>query len=95
MRTLFKICALCFLAAAEVAEAKTILVIANPNIAVSELSQQELEDIYLLRQPYWPGGSLIVPVNREASSDLRKIFSDIVLKQTPRSLNNYWNQMHF
>lgn len=95
MRTFITTCILCALSVAETAEAKTIYVIANPNIAVSALSQQELEDIYLLRQPYWPGGNLIVPVNREASSDLRRFFSDIVLKQPPASLNNYWNQMHF
>lgn len=95
MRILISICVLSLFSAAEVAESKTLYVIANSNIAVSELSPRDLEDIYLLRQAYWPDGNLIVPVNREASSDLRKFFSDIVLKQAPSALNNYWNQMHF
>lgn len=95
MRIVLAVYALCFLAFAESASARTIYVIANPSIPISNLSQQELEKIYLLRQPYWPDGNLIVPVNREASSGIREFFSNIVLKQSPRSLSTYWNQMHF
>jgi ABC-type phosphate transport system substrate-binding protein len=84
-----------FLTFAGRANARTIYVIANPSIPVSQLSQQELETIYLLRQAYWPDGNLIVPVNREAASDIRGFFSGIVLRQSPRSLSTYWDQMHF
>ncbi|MCB2106257.1 MAG: hypothetical protein KDE14_01095 [Rhodobacteraceae bacterium] len=83
------------LAFADSAFARTVYVIANPSIQVSKLTQDELEKIYLLRQPYWPDGRAIVPVNREASSDLREFFSNLVLKQSMRSLSNYWDQMHF
>ncbi|MGE3332762.1 MAG: substrate-binding domain-containing protein [Rhodospirillaceae bacterium] len=95
MRIFITACTLCLLAVGKIAEAKTIFVIGNPNVPVSALSQQDLEKIYLLRQAYWSDGNLIVPVNREASSTLREFFSDVVLKQSPRSLSNYWNQMHF
>lgn len=80
---------------AENADARTIYIIANSNIPLSQLSPQELEKIYLLRQPYWPDGNPVVPVNREATSDIREFFSNIVLKQSPRSLSDYWDQMHF
>lgn len=95
MRIFVQLSTLCLLALASTAQAKTIYVVANSAIPISGLSQEELENIYLLREPFWPDGNPIVPINREASSDLRAFFSEIVLKQSPRSLSNYWNQMHF
>lgn len=78
-----------------VAQADELLVIANPSVSVSSLSNDELAAIYLLKMTLWSGGGNVVPVNREASSRNREVFSEAVLRQPPNALTAYWNQMHF
>jgi ABC-type phosphate transport system substrate-binding protein len=75
--------------------ADTLLVIAHPGVATVSMSSDELSAIYLLQVTAWPSGDNIVPVNREASSSARALFSDTVLRQPPARLATYWNQMHF
>lgn len=85
----------CLLAWACAGRAEELLVIANPGVPFSSLSNDELANIYLVKMTSWPGGMAIVPVNREASSPVRGRFSDLVLRQPLNALNAYWNQMHF
>ena len=76
--------------------AEDLLIIANPSVAVPPpLTMREIEAIYLLRITTWPDGSHIVPVNREASSEIRAKFTAEALKQDNASLAAYWNEMHF
>lgn len=77
------------------AQAEELIVIANPDVPVAHLSQDELASIYLLKTTVWRGGGNIVPVNREAANAARTLFSDVVLRQLPNALTAYWNQMHF
>jgi ABC-type phosphate transport system substrate-binding protein len=77
------------------AVADGLLVISHAGVAESSLSVGELAAIYLLKVTSWPDGGSIVPVNREASSGVRGMFSDAVLRQSPAALHAYWNQMHF
>lgn len=76
-------------------QADELLVIAHPGVAVTGLTSEELAAIYLLKTTSWQGGGNIVPVNREAGSNARSIFSGAVLRQPPNALSAYWNQMHF
>ncbi|MHB1592276.1 MAG: substrate-binding domain-containing protein [Sulfuricella sp.] len=73
----------------------TIIIIANPSVPAVSVSLKQLAAIYLLRVTLWPDGQPIVPVNQEADSRLRALFSERVLGQRPIVLANYWNQMHF
>lgn len=75
--------------------ADSLLVIAHPGVAAASMSTDELSAIYLLKVTAWPDGDNIVPVNREASSSTRALFSEAVLRQPPARLATYWNQMHF
>ena len=76
--------------------AEDLLIIANPSVQVTTpLGLREVSAIYLLRMTVWPDGSLIVPVNREASSAIRAKFTANILKQDTASLARYWNEMHF
>lgn len=83
------------LSVTEVSHAEELLVIAHPSVAVTNLSTDEIAAIYLLKTTSWQGGGNIVPVNREAASNTRTVFSDAVLRHPPSALNAYWNQMHF
>ncbi len=72
-----------------------VLIVAHPSLAASTLTAEELTRIYLLRQSLWPDGAPIVPINREASSPVRSLFTTEVLKQTADTLATHWQQMHF
>ena len=81
---------------AKPAEAEGLLIIANPSVtAATPMTSSQIAAIYLLRITTWPDGSRIVPVNREATSDMRAKFTSNVLKQDNASLASYWNEMHF
>jgi hypothetical protein len=46
-------------------------------------------------QAVTPDGSLLVPLNREAGSELRELFSQRVFDSTSEALAGYWNEQYF
>lgn len=72
-----------------------VLIVAHPSLATSSLSADDLTSIYLLRQNLWPDGAPVIPINREASSPVRSLFTTAVLQQTANALATHWQQMHF
>ena len=75
--------------------AADFVIIANLSVPVTSISKDDLADIYLLRTNVWDNGERIVPVNREASSNARSVFSARMLKQSQSSLTAYWDKMHY
>ncbi len=76
--------------------AQGLLVIANRSVdAHAPLGPETIAAIYLLRITTWPDGTHIVPVNREATSAVRAIFTADVLGEDNSSLAAYWSEMHF
>lgn len=75
--------------------AADFIVIANPDVPATKLTQDELTAIYLLRTSNWQNGIRIVPINREAGSNARTLFSMRVLKQPEAALDAHWNRMNF
>ncbi len=86
---------LAVLAAARAPRAETLLIVAHRDTPVERLDREELARIFLLKRDRWPDGRPIVPVNREASSHARALFSRHVLGKSVRALNGYWNQMRY
>lgn len=84
------------LTSARPADAEDLLIIANASVKVATpLSLSQCAAIYLLRMTYWPDGTHVVPVNREATSAVRARFTSEVLRQDSHTLAVYWNQMHY
>ena len=78
------------------ARAEGLLIVANPSVTVANpLNLGQIAAIYLLRLTVWPDGSHIVPVNREATSEVRRKFTAAVLPEQSGALAAYWNEMHF
>ena len=93
---LFAIAVSALLFLAGTAKAEGLFVIANPSVVLeTSLSRSQIAAIYLLRITAWPDGSHIVPVNREASSEVRERFTAAVLQEDGAALAAYWNEMHF
>jgi ABC-type phosphate transport system substrate-binding protein len=95
-RSLLAIAVLVGLLLATSAGAEELLIIANSSVNVAApLSADQIAALYLLRTTVWPDGSRVVPVNREATSEVRAKFTSSVLQQDKTSLATYWNNMHF
>ncbi len=61
----------------------------------TELSIEEVVQIYLRRKRFWDDGTVIVPLNLPSQAPLRARFSELVLNQTETRLADYWNRRYF
>jgi ABC-type phosphate transport system substrate-binding protein len=59
------------------------------------LTAAELGRIYLRKRRFWNDGVPIVPLNREAGSPARELFSVRVLGGESARLASYWNEAYF
>jgi ABC-type phosphate transport system substrate-binding protein len=71
-----------------------VKVIAHP-ARTDQLSEAEARAIYLKQRLFWNDGEPIIAINREAGSEARERFSEIVFGQSSRRLAGYWNQRYF
>ena len=76
-------------------QARELVVIVSSQVPDDTISVEKLADIYTLKKTFWSNGTLVVPVNREASSPLREKFSEAVFKLSPQELAEYWNRLQF
>ena len=60
-----------------------------------KLEAGELPEIFLRKPRFWKEGERIVPVNRNAGSEARRIFDDGIFDFGPRQLASYWNRQYF
>jgi ABC-type phosphate transport system substrate-binding protein len=71
-----------------------VTLIAHPTRAAA-LTRADVRAIYLKRKLLWSDGQPIIPINREAGSEARELFSEKVFGQDSRRLAAYWNQRYF
>jgi hypothetical protein len=67
-----------------------IAVVVNPKNKKSGISLSELRAIMLRHRTRWPDGKVIVFLNRQAGSKIRKAMDRIVLKMSPDQSAAYW-----
>lgn len=72
----------------------TVRLIAHPTRA-GKLTDAEVRAIYLKQKLFWSDGSPVIPINLEAGSETRELFSERIFGQTSRRLAAYWNQRYF
>jgi len=80
---------------ASLVQAEELLVIASPHVPESTITVEQLADIFTLKKTYWSNNIQVVPVNREAPSLEREIFSELVFNLSPQELGEYWNRLRF
>ncbi len=62
---------------------------------IVDLDLEQIAQIYLKRRRFWAGGDAIIPVNREAGSAAREVFTREVLRYEATQLGVYWNREYF
>lgn len=70
-------------------------VIANPAVARSTVSRDELSRVFLKKTTRWPDGAEIHPVEPRADAPARAAFLDRVHRMSADALRGYWTQMIF
>ena len=59
------------------------------------LTEEDLRQIYLKKRSFWREGGRIVPINRNAGSEVRRLFERFLFEQSPQQLGIYWNRQYF
>ena len=86
--------ALSFLAPAIAGQGDGVAVIVHRERR-TELSVEDVAQIYLRRKRFWNDGAPVVPLNLPSVSPLRARFSRLVLRETEERLAEYWNRQYF
>ncbi|MFV2072485.1 MAG: hypothetical protein ACC742_07515 [Thermoanaerobaculales bacterium] len=73
-------------------EFKVVVNDANP---LTSVSAKQLSRIFLKRTGKWPSGVPAVPIDRAASTDVRKEFSTAVHGRDISAIRAYWQRMIF
>lgn len=96
MKTTFsqKLLGLCLLAGAMNVNAG-VVVISNPKVGLTSLTQDDVSRIFLAKTKTYPNNATAVPVNQNEGSPMRAAFEEKVLKKTPSQVNAYWTQLIF
>jgi ABC-type phosphate transport system substrate-binding protein len=71
-----------------------VKLITHPNRA-AKLTARDVRAIYLKQKLFWDDGSPIIPINREAGSAARELFSQKIFGQGSRRSAGYWNQRYY
>jgi len=61
----------------------------------ARLTVEEVAQIYLRKRRFWRNGDPIIPVNRDATSRTRQLFTRLVFRGEARRLATYWNRQYF
>ena len=70
-------------------------VIVHPQNPLQEIPRAMLADAFLKKVTRWPDGQAIRPVDQPSSSNVRKSFTDDVLRRSVGAVKSYWQQLIF
>lgn len=68
------------------------VVIVNQANPVKAMPIAELRRLFLKQTRMWPNGEPVVPVDWDATSPTREVFSRLVLARSVREMGDYWVQ---
>ncbi|MEO6601526.1 MAG: hypothetical protein ABIQ16_16740 [Polyangiaceae bacterium] len=70
-------------------------VIVHADNPVTSLSREFVADVYLKRTTRWSDGETVHPIDQRIDSEVRKRFSETVLKRSVTAVKRYWQQRIF
>jgi ABC-type phosphate transport system substrate-binding protein len=74
--------------------AVTLVVVAHPEVGVTELHRAQLSRYFLKRTTQWPDGSTLRPVE-PLDPRLRRAFAEQVHQRSPADIAAYWSALIF
>ena len=74
------------------AEGQSFVIVVNKANPVKSLTVTELRRIFMKQTRMWPHAESVVPVDWDATSEIRQAFSRQVLNRSVREMAEYWVQ---
>lgn len=71
-----------------------VAIIVNPANSAN-LSEEDINGIFLAKMKSFPDGSPAIPINQEQSAESTKVFNEKVVKKTDQQLKAYWSKLVF
>jgi len=72
-----------------------ILVVANKDNQIETLTKKQIIDIYMGRKSTFPNGEVVLPIDQETGSTIRKLFYKNLVNKTLSEINTYWARLLF
>jgi len=72
-----------------------IAVIVGRNSFLTQVSVDDLRELYLRRRRLWPNGRRTIPINLPPDNPVRERFSRMVLGRSTQDLVPYWDARYF
>ncbi len=72
-----------------------LVVIVDAKSAVTQLTQDEVINIFLGRHRRLPTGIAAVPIDQPATGELRATFYRKLVDKNPSEINAYWSRLYF
>lgn len=82
-------------AGVSVATPPSFVVIVNADNPTVSVGRKFLTESFLKKSTRWPHGELIRPVDQAPESEVRRRFTDDVLKRSVAAVRSYWQQLIF
>jgi len=76
----------------QAAEGQSFVIVVNKANPVKSLTVTELRRIFMKQARMWPHAESVVPVDWDATSEIRQAFSRQVLNRSVREMGEYWVQ---
>jgi ABC-type phosphate transport system substrate-binding protein len=70
-------------------------VIVDPESSITSATRELIAEAFLKTTTRWPDGETIRPVDQRSDTQVRKAFSDGILKRTVAAVRSYWQQRIF
>ena len=77
------------------AQLEGVTVIAHPETELQSISRAELAKIHMKRLRFWQNGVRARPVDQSPESEVRRAFSEQVLRRSVVNIEVYWKKMIF
>jgi ABC-type phosphate transport system substrate-binding protein len=75
--------------------AKAFIVVAHPDVPVTELPAERLSRIFLKKETRFSDALAAVPVDQPGASVVRQAFSEAVHRRAARAIEAWWQQQVF
>lgn len=94
MRTHRLLLLICLILLTPIASADVVL-IANPNSGIEQLTQSDVINIYLGRYRRLPTGSTAVPIDLADKTNVKVRFYQLLVDKNLAEINAYWSRLVF
>ena len=74
---------------------QNFMIIVNAANPTTTIDAKVVANIFLKKTAFWPHNKIILPVDQDVESEVRRAFSEVILDRSVPAMRNYWQQLIF